>query len=421
MLCHLKGIFEESQNTAYETWLLDFIEQHKGLAAPPVPIHELRNGLAIGSLLNDLEEPERRECWDMLSQSLGGVFDTLQMDYNAVVTPQIMQWNRELPVAFHTVLSVAVPTLQSTATPEAQYQALTDIIKLSLEAALLPVDVLHPVPTDTLWTANALSTEINPKTHYILRHVRSALDRMQAKQALLAQSCGSQADVQAYFSDGINEAQLAGSNTLIDAVIQALFTGSAAELSELTGQLHLPSLETGYFNAFPYSEDMLSFFDTSVDEMPNPLALASFILLSCSGVGSIDLELLLALCLPPHTQDMSVCEQLDLFFASEAYQKLRKLLIFREQYPAFHMQGAQIALHRHPHIWGVQRYSPDMINTVLCLANVSSKAQEIVLGEDEISKDTLWRDFNSEKQFQAGESWRLSPGEFLWLLSDKKS
>ena len=417
LFCHLKGIFDEPENQQYHSWLLETIKQYKGKGAQPVHFSEFRNTLSIGSLLNTVDDQERRQCWNILSQSIGDHFDTLQLDYEEAIAPQVTAWNHDLTNPFHIVLNLPVPSLQATATRESQYQNLMAMVKRCAEVTSLPVDALHLNDSDTLW--HDIETGISPKNHYLLRHIRSMLDRIQARQALLVQSRGSLADVQAYFSDGNNEAQLAGSSSVLDATIQAIFTGSTTELTQVNGLFHLPSMETSYAHFFPYTEDMLAFFRTDEVDTLQTFELACFILLSFTGGCTIDLKLLLALCLPPHTEDLPVCEQLEFLFGNQAYQAVGKLFSFRLRHAAFHAQGVQIPLQDHPHIWAVQRFSPDMKESVLCLANGSSQPQEISLDEEDLPTGSVWHVENTEKQYRAGDLWQFAPYEYRWLVQEK--
>jgi hypothetical protein len=422
LMCHLTGIFADQRDPAYEAWLLDFILQNKQKATPAAHFSTFRTFLSVGKLFNSLDNFEVAQAWHALLNSAGTYFDGLQILFSEESSHALLEVNREVQSPFRVLLDVQVPSLHEHENTPVQdsFQRLMQIIRLSMDCSALPVDAIQLLPTDDLWLEGEIRSKIHPKAHYILRHVRSALDRITASQALLVQTRGSFLDVKNYFSDGNNEAQLAGSPDLASAILQALISEDTTPLTAITNQFNSVSLETGYFHAFNLAEDLLSEFTQHDLDSRQRFLLACFVLFSCAGVAALDLQTLFSIFMPMDSYEAPLSEQTQALFSSQAFQPLAEMLSFRIQQPAFHPLGAQIPLIDMPHIWGVQRFSVDMADNVLCLSNFSSSMQEIRLGDDDIAPGSIWQDFRGEKQFSAGKIWQLNPYEYVWLAQKNK-
>jgi hypothetical protein len=418
LMCHLTGIFADQRDPAYEAWLLDFISQNKQKATPAAHFSTFHTFLSVGNLFNSLDNFEAAQAWQALLNSAGAYFDGLHILFSEESSHALLELNREVQSPFHVLLDVQVPSLhEQDGTPvQESFQRLMKIIRLTTACSALPVDALQILTTDDLWIEDEIRNNIHPKAHYVLRHVRSALDRMTASQALLVQTRGSFLDVKNYFSDGNNEAQLAGSPDLASAILHALISEDTTPLTAITNQFNAVSLETGYFHAFNLAEDLLSQFIQHDPDSRRRFLLACFVLFSCAGVAALDLQTLFSIFMPLDLYEAPLSEQTQALFSSQAFQPLAAMLDFRRQQPAFHPLGAQIPLTDIPHIWGVQRFSINMADNVLCLANYSSSMQEIRLGDDDIAPGSIWQDFRGEKQFSAGEIWQLNPYEYVWLV-----
>jgi hypothetical protein len=207
------------------------------------------------------------------------------------------------------------------------------------------------------------------------------MDRIDAQQTLYVQSQGKFKDVTDYFSDGNNEVQLAGSIELNTVLAKCLQEENLEQLVGITSQFRLNSLETAYFQTLD-SFDVLN---------GKQRLLAHIILLSCSGFALLN-------------DDLADIDTLE------------KMLDLRMNHAALHVHGAQIQLGNHEKIWAIQRYSMDMSQGLLCLANISGKEQQVTLGEDDLITEECWKDVFSGEEFVAGKHWVLKPYQVLVLV-----
>ncbi|RPI31174.1 MAG: DUF3459 domain-containing protein [Chloroflexota bacterium] len=102
----------------------------------------------------------------------------------------------------------------------------------------------------------------------------------------------------------------------------------------------------------------------------------------------------------------------------------RRLLQARFQLPALHPSGGQEVLRLHPAIFALRRASPDGIDQLLCLVNVSPQAQpvQVDLNANGLSNQPEWKDAIGGKIYPtAGEalSLQLEPYQAVWLRPQK--
>lgn len=379
LLCHLTGLFGDQRLKEYDDWLLQEIEQTKGLVLPAVHFSQLHTGLNISTMWREQNK------WQSLID-LRKYFDVLQIgvaDYQEKQLSEFLLWNQKLdnPFRIFVVLAVQIVKDPSSLTIQDSYQRLRLMIEMVFSICKLPVDAISFENADFLWKETPDTEHIEPRNHYLLRHIRSAMDRIGAQQSLFIHSQGKSKDVNDYFSDGNNEVQIAGSVEMSTALIKCLQEGNTQTLVGITSHYRLNSLETAYFHTH-----------TNISNLSNKQrSLANQLFLMLTGMPMVNIE------------------NLDI-------QSLDGLLNLRMNHPALHIQGAQIQLGSHEKIWGIQRYSMDMSQRLLYLANFSGEEQRIALGDDELVPDDIWWDLFTEQDFIAGQNWTLKPYQVMILV-----
>jgi hypothetical protein len=412
LMCHLTGLYGLQREKTYDAWLLKIIEEQSGRSNRVAHFSQFYTFLSFGNLLQSLNTDELKACWQVVSTSAQGLFTGLQFEgkHDSV---DWLEWNQQLDKPFHILMDAVVLQVQnpSITSQMESFEKLKELMVQVFDLAALPVDGIRFINGDFLWEDKDSPAQIVPQNHYVHRHVRSTLDRIQAPLALVMQSQGSLADVKDYWSDGQNEVQLAGSAQFAEAILNAVQNGDVSELTAMTDQFRSLSMETAYFHSLFFADKLNYQFSTAQ-------ALAAwFILLSCTGVCVVDVPSLMRTFLTAEDQstESPLAGKLQRVFSNPAFQPLAKLLTFRQQNTAFLPLGAQISMQSTPSIWAVQRFSPDMVESVLCLANSGSETQEITLGEENLKPGSHWQEFRGGKSLIAGEPWLLQPYEGLWL------
>lgn len=413
LMCHLTGLYGLEREKTYDDWLLKSIDEHCGQSKPATHFSQFRTFLSFGNLLEFLNTDELNACWKVIKTSAQGLFSGLQFERNHS-SDIWLEWNQQLEKPYHILLDATGPHLHHAAMENQadSFEQLKGLISHVFDLAQLSVDAIRLKNGDFLWQDQDNPTRIVPKNHYVHRHLRSALDRIHASVALVIQSQGSFADVKDYWSDGQNEVQLAGSAQFAETILNAARSGDVGELTAITDQFRSLSMDTAYFHNLLAAGEFIH-HGSDAQSMA-----AWFILLSCTGVCAVDVPALMQTFLTPEEQcaEIPLAEKLQKIFAKPAFQPLAKLLSFRLKNPVFLPLGAQISMQSTPAIWAVQRFSPDMVESVLCLVNSSSQAQEITLGEEDLQPGSHWQDFCGGKVLKAGEPWQLQPYEGLWLI-----
>lgn len=101
---------------------------------------------------------------------------------------------------------------------------------------------------------------------------------------------------------------------------------------------------------------------------------------------------------------------------SRVYTVYRRLLTARREHPAFHPNGAQRVLDLGPAIFALTRTAPDGSETLLCLHNVTGKAQTVELSATDIVAGAVGlQDLISSERY-ARTTLTLAPYQILWLL-----
>jgi hypothetical protein len=95
---------------------------------------------------------------------------------------------------------------------------------------------------------------------------------------------------------------------------------------------------------------------------------------------------------------------------------METILNLRMSHAALHVHGAQIQLGDQEKIWAIQRYSMDMGQSLLCLANFSTEAQGITFAEDDLTTGQIWKDVLTNEEFTAGEHWVLQSYQAMVLV-----
>lgn len=379
LLCHLTGLFADRRQKEYDEWLLQEIEQAKGLAFPAVHFSLLHTGL------NFSDSWKEKKNWQALID-LRAQFDILQINISDIADTtfaEFLQWNQNLENPFHIYAVLLIPNVKENVNTsiEQAYLRLREIIEIVFSVCKMPIDGISFENTDYLWKESLDSQKIEARNHYLLRHVRSAMDRIGARQSLFVHSKGNFSDVNNYFSDGNNEIQLAGSTELTAMLVKSLQEGNSEAIAGVTSQFSLNSLETAYFHTYS-NTDALSAEQSH---------LVRTIVCTCSGIPIVDF-------VPPEIKN------------------LEAILNLRKNHTALHVQGAQIQLGTYEQIWAIQRYSMDMGQSLLCLANLSGESQKIIFGEEYLSAGEVWKDVFTGEEYTAGDKWGLKPYQVLLLV-----
>ncbi|MBI9051143.1 MAG: hypothetical protein JEZ00_17100 [Anaerolineaceae bacterium] len=295
LLCHLTGLFGEQRDPEYDEWLLQKIEQVKGTAYSSAHFSTIRSVLNIGSIWSVKSEQERVTLWSALQQGRI-LFDSLLIeidDINDVSLQNFLGWNQALQKPFHIIAALSVAPVKdaSTNSPSDSYQRLKHLVENVFQIVTFAIDGITFQQADFLWHEQTDDTQIEPRNHYLLRHLRSALDRIAAQQFLLVHSAGNFSEVNRYFSDGNNEAQLAGSQEMASVLHTALQAGLTSLFTDITSQFRLNSLETAYFHAINHPH--LDNEPHTIPKRKEKFNLACSAMLSCTGTSSLDLTTLL--------------------------------------------------------------------------------------------------------------------------------
>ena len=99
--------------------------------------------------------------------------------------------------------------------------------------------------------------------------------------------------------------------------------------------------------------------------------------------------------------------------------RFRELIEKRTKTPAFHPNGSQRVLVRHPAVFSLVRTSPDGSQRVLALTNVSGEGQEVSFSETDLGTGArTWKDIVSGRTLESSSGTvraKLEPYQNLWL------
>ncbi|MDX1415905.1 MAG: sugar phosphorylase [Candidatus Promineifilaceae bacterium] len=99
-----------------------------------------------------------------------------------------------------------------------------------------------------IWKEYGTTSIHLPQTHEIIRLMRTVLDMVAPRVALITETNVPHVDNISYFGDGHNEAQMVYNFSLPPLTLHAFHTGSAETLSQWAKELTLPSDQTTFFN-----------------------------------------------------------------------------------------------------------------------------------------------------------------------------
>jgi len=294
-----------------------------------------------------------------------------------------------------------------------------------------------------LWKDIETSCANLPETHRIIQLVRTVLDEVAPRTALITETNVPHQDNIAYFGDGLNEAQMVYNFVLPPIVLHSFQSGNAEKLSQWATTLELPSNQATFFN-FLASHDGIGLTPTkniltpeeindvvqrtqnlggnigyksngdgskspyelninylsALGDPQNPIAAKRFlaaqsIMLALRGVPGIYFQSLIGSenwseGVEKYGYNRAINRQKlpieklesELSLPSlrqRVYQGYHHLLDIRQTQPAFHPFGGQKVLNLHPSIFGLIRTSLDEDQNLLCLHNISDQEIEIAL------------------------------------------
>jgi glucosylglycerate phosphorylase len=216
----------------------------------------------------------------------------------------------------------------------------------------------------------------------------------------------------------------------IDAIVERIRShGGLVSMKDLAGGSQRPyELNINYFDALndPYATEPV---ETQVDRFVT----AHAILLAMRGVPAIYFHSLVGSRSWPegvqssgHNRTINRRkmdrEELEILLSNpdslpaRVFHRLAHLLKIRRKFPAFHPYGKQEVIPAAPGVFGLLRTSPDGMERILCLQNISNREEKL----GNINADGKWMfDLVENKRRNAGLPLSLKPYQTLWLVESK--
>ncbi len=102
-----------------------------------------------------------------------------------------------------------------------------------------------------------------------------------------------------------------------------------------------------------------------------------------------------------------------------------RLLRLRAQHPSFHPDGAQRILDINDGLLGIERTSPDGLETIIAVSNLTSRRKRLVLDDNAVGSFRAyhWEELITGRpgSGDGGRTWQLAPYECVWLRTAKSS
>jgi len=211
-----------------------------------------------------------------------------------------------------------------------------------------------------------------------------------------------------------------------------------AAMEDRGGRISWRSLESG--ESKPY-EINISLFDALKGTMENPedgmqevrFICAHAIMLAIEGVPAFYIHSLVATgndyekfintnnnrALNRHTWDVEKLEQLleKDSHHSRVFAGLKRLIEIRKQQKAFHPNAFQFTLHLGDEVFAFWRQSLRRDQCIFCLNNITSKKQQVLLSELNLTTE-VWSDLVSGEVLKEGQTTlSLDPYQTVWLTN----
>ncbi len=104
---------------------------------------------------------------------------------------------------------------------------------------------------------------------------------------------------------------------------------------------------------------------------------------------------------------------------SRVFAGCRQLLLARKKSPAFHPHGAQLVMELNRQVFSILRISPDGLQVVLCLHNLSAQRQEVDFKKSHGLNSGTWRDLFSNACVDLSVDQIVLDGyQVLWLAPE---
>lgn len=318
-----------------------------------------------------------------------------------------------------------------------------------------------------------------PQAHLIVRLLRAILDKVSPGVLTMTDPGSPTGEFFSYFGNGYNETHLLQNEALSPILLHTFMTGCADKLTKWVSKLHVPSMETAFYNALAYDAEIrlesvrsslsqeeiqllvdsvlanggsveldgnqvpsrlkIDFYDalngSNSPERPdlqvNRFLSAQAVVLSLAGLPAVFLPNLLR----PQAKTssnirLSQQDRLDLDSSLEKlqnseeltaklYQGVNQLLKARSSSSAFRTDSPQLVVPAGEGVFGLLRFALYDEDVVCCLNNVTAHDQTAVLDPEQMGiPEGAWKDLITGKQFEikSRSAIQLSPYQTIWLI-----
>jgi sucrose phosphorylase len=100
------------------------------------------------------------------------------------------------------------------------------------------------------------------------------------------------------------------------------------------------------------------------------------------------------------------------------YNLLKKIIMIRQQQPAFHPNATQFTLHTGDQLFSFWRQSVDRRQSIFCIYNISDENQTLLLRDLNLISTDSWRDLVSGRVYdEHDELLKIKPYQVLWITN----
>ena len=100
------------------------------------------------------------------------------------------------------------------------------------------------------------------------------------------------------------------------------------------------------------------------------------------------------------------------------YNLLKKIIMIRQQQPAFHPNATQFTLHTGDQLFSFWRQSVDRRQSIFCIYNISDENQTLLLRDLNLISTDSWRDLVSGRVYdEHDELLEIKPYQVLWITN----
>jgi sucrose phosphorylase len=100
------------------------------------------------------------------------------------------------------------------------------------------------------------------------------------------------------------------------------------------------------------------------------------------------------------------------------YNRLKRIIMIRQQQPAFHPNATQFTLHTGDQLFSFWRQSVDRRQSIFCIYNISDENQTLLLRDLNLISTDSWRDLVSGRVYdEHDELLEIKPYQVLWITN----